>query len=52
MTVMDEGPGIASEVLEHIFDRFYRGSHGKAIPGFGLGLSITKALVEAQGASI
>jgi signal transduction histidine kinase len=52
MTVMDEGPGIAPEVLEHIFDRFYRGSHRTTIPGFGLGLSIAKALVEAQSGSI
>jgi two-component system, OmpR family, sensor kinase len=52
LTVQDEGPGIPAEVREHIFDRFYRASEDPAVPGFGLGLSIAKALVEAQGGGI
>jgi two-component system OmpR family sensor kinase len=50
--VRDFGEGVAPEKLEHIFDRFYRGEEASMIPGFGLGLSIAKALVEAQGAEI
>ena len=43
--VEDDGPGIASELLPHIFDRFYKGENGK----FGLGLSIVKAGMEYMG---
>jgi heavy metal sensor kinase len=50
----DHGPGIPAEDLPHIFDRFYRGdpSRTRATGGFGLGLAIAKALVEAYGGSI
>ncbi len=51
MRVKDGGPGIAPERLAHIFDRFYRGEDRTA-GGFGLGLSIAKALVEALNGSI
>jgi signal transduction histidine kinase len=44
--VRDFGEGIAPEILPHIFDRFYRGEDQNTIPGFGLGLPITKPLVE------
>jgi two-component system sensor histidine kinase BaeS len=47
--VQDTGPGIAADVLPHIFDRFYRaGERG----GSGLGLPIARSLVEAHGGSI
>jgi signal transduction histidine kinase len=50
----DRGLGIAAEDLPHIFDRFYRGdpSRTRTTGGFGLGLAIAKALVEAYGGSI
>jgi heavy metal sensor kinase len=50
----DHGPGIPATDLPHIFDRFYRGdpSRTRATGGFGLGLAIAKALVEAYGGSI
>lgn len=50
--VQDFGDGISPEKLERVFDRFYRGKEDAVIPGFGLGLSIAKSLVEAQGGKI
>jgi signal transduction histidine kinase len=50
--VQDSGDGISPEKLEHIFDRFYRGDEVPTIQGFGLGLPIAKALVEAQQGGI
>lgn len=50
--VQDGGEGIPPDKLEHVFDRFYRGEDAAAIPGFGLGLPIAKALVEAQSGTI
>lgn len=52
LRVRDHGPGIAPEVLEHVFDRFYRGPVDATIPGFGLGLSIAKSLVESLEGTI
>jgi two-component system sensor histidine kinase MprB len=52
LTVRDHGPGIAPDDLPHIFDRFYRGSHARALPGSGLGLAIVRQVAEAHGGSI
>jgi|WetSurMetagenome_2_1015567.scaffolds.fasta_scaffold41762_3 two-component system, OmpR family, sensor kinase len=51
-SVCDSGPGIAPEALPHIFERFYRGQASRTGRGAGLGLSIAKELVEAQGGTI
>jgi signal transduction histidine kinase len=54
ITFEDHGTGIAPADLPHVFERFYRGdpSRTRATGGFGLGLAIAKALVEAYGGSI
>jgi signal transduction histidine kinase len=51
-SVRDSGPGIAADVLPHLFERFYRGQASRTGRGAGLGLSIAKELVEAQGGTI
>lgn len=52
--VQDDGPGIPSEQLSLIFERFYRAdaSRDRATGGSGLGLAIVKSFVEAQGGSV
>ncbi len=51
-SVEDTGNGIASEHLEHLFERFYRVPGQTATSGIGLGLSIVKEIVEAHGGSV
>ena len=48
VTVADEGPGVAAELREAIFDRYFSGPRegGPAARGTGLGLAIVKGLVE------
>jgi heavy metal sensor kinase len=54
VVVEDQGPGIPAEELPQIFERFHRGddSRNRETGGFGLGLAIAKALVEAYGGTI
>ena len=52
--VIDDGPGIPAEQLEHIFERFTRGDAGETqrVGGTGLGLAISKSLIELHGGTI
>jgi signal transduction histidine kinase len=52
IAVRDYGRGIAPEDLPHLFERFYRTSGTGTMEGIGLGLYITKLLVEAHGGAI
>jgi two-component system sensor histidine kinase KdpD len=50
--VADCGPGLPPEDLDKIFDMFYRGTKNLDQKGYGLGLSICRAIVEAHGGRI
>ena len=52
--VSDNGPGMAADQLNHIFERFTRGDAGltQHVGGTGLGLAISKSLVELHGGTI
>ena len=54
IAVSDCGPGVAPEEAAQLFERFYRGkaSRSAGAPGVGLGLAISRALVERQGGRI
>ncbi len=54
VSVSDNGPGIATDELPHVFERFYRARHGRQqrSGGTGLGLTICKAFIQAHGGVI
>ena len=54
ISVRDTGSGIPAADLDHIFDRFARADTGRSrqAGGFGLGLSIVKAIVDAHGGEV
>jgi two-component system OmpR family sensor kinase len=51
IAVSDSGPGVSAEDVPRLFQRFYRGKASRATdaPGVGLGLAISRALIERQG---
>jgi two-component system, OmpR family, sensor kinase len=58
LAVIDTGPGIDSEQVPRVFERFYRGTPPQSgdtaarTPGSGLGLAIVKTIAEAHGGSV
>jgi two-component system, OmpR family, sensor histidine kinase MprB len=52
LTVRDHGPGISTEDLPYVFDRFYRGADARGRPGSGLGLAIVRQVAVQQGGSV
>jgi signal transduction histidine kinase/CHASE2 domain-containing sensor protein len=54
ISVIDEGFGISAEQLPHIFEKFYRvpQRHTAGVPGTGLGLALTREIIELHGGSV
>ena len=52
VTVSDAGPGIPRGQEELIFEKFTRGSRESAMPGVGLGLAISRAIIDAHRGTI
>lgn len=55
LTVDDDGPGVPDELLDRLFEKFYRAPAAPATgarPGTGIGLAVVKGLVEAMGGHV
>jgi signal transduction histidine kinase len=54
VVVEDSGPGLPPAMLEHVFDKFYRGRgvEDGSRHGLGIGLTVARGLTEAMGARI
>jgi two-component system sensor histidine kinase MprB len=52
LEVADRGPGIAADDRERVFDRFYRATTARTLPGSGLGLSIVAQIAVLHGGSV
>lgn len=52
IAIRDQGMGISAESLPHLFSRFYRAERAEGVEGIGLGLYVTRMLVEAHGGQV
>ena len=52
LSVSDTGPGISTEDLPHIFERFYRAGSSSGEAGVGLGLAISQRIAQLHGTTI
>ena len=50
--VADQGPGVPPGEEQRLFDKLYRGQYAGVRRGFGLGLTICRAIIEAHGGRI
>lgn len=50
--ILDNGQGITEEELPHLFERFYQGHSDRHASGSGLGLYLTRQIIEAHGGTI
>jgi len=50
--VLDRGPGLDQQDTDRVFDRFYRSSTARALPGSGLGLSIVREVAADHGGTV
>jgi signal transduction histidine kinase len=52
ISVIDEGPGIPESDVGRATERFYRGETARSTPGFGLGLTLVRAVAQLHGGTI
>lgn len=52
VSIKDSGVGISNDDIPHIFDGFYRGKSGQAMEGHGIGLAVSRQIVDAHSGSI
>jgi two-component system sensor histidine kinase MprB len=52
VTVTDSGPGFDGADVDHVFERFYRSSEARSMPGSGLGLSIVAQIIDDHGGTV
>lgn len=52
ITIKDNGSGIHQEDIHHIFERFYRSRYSKDRQGIGIGLALSKSIIEKHGGTI
>lgn len=52
LDVLDEGPGVPEEELSKIWKRFYRGKINRDTTGVGIGLTLCRMIVQAQGGRV
>ncbi|MDO6823112.1 HAMP domain-containing sensor histidine kinase [Marinobacter sp. 1_MG-2023] len=52
LAIEDEGPGVPGEILDHLFEPFFRGDKSRGGEGWGLGLAIAKDIILAHDGEI
>jgi signal transduction histidine kinase len=54
ITISDQGPGIAPDVLDQVFEPFFRADRARSqkVPGAGLGLTISREIIRRDGGEI
>jgi two-component system OmpR family sensor kinase len=50
--VADTGPGIPKEELPRVWEELYRGQGARGVPGSGLGLALTRTILERHGGQV